>query len=143
MGRVTEETITKVTKVTRITTKETPGVTKVLVGVIRGKYNPPQGGPTHLPIQRDQIIVRMIIMLTHLTCRSYLTLYRSFRMTTQSQRLFTMNICMTSLLSLLTTKTLLFWCMIRIKRANLAYDALRARQCWTPPIIRRILFLLR
>ena len=37
MGRVTEETITKVTKVPRITTKETPGVTKVLVGVIRGR----------------------------------------------------------------------------------------------------------
>ena len=121
MGRVTKVPKTKATKatkatkvttvikVTRITTKETPGVTKVLVGVIRGRIpvgantTHPRGGPTHLPIQWDQIKLRMIMMLAHLTCRSYLTLYRSFRMTTQSQRLFTMRIYMIPQLSPLTT----------------------------------------
>ena len=69
-----------------------------------GKHNPPQGGgATHLLIQREKIKVRMVMMLTHLTCRSYLILCRSFHMPTQSQRLFTMNICMTLLLSPLTT----------------------------------------
>ena len=49
-------------------------VTKVLVGVIRGKIPVgentihPKGHPTRLAIQRDKTKVQMIMMLIHLTC---------------------------------------------------------------------------
>ena len=107
---VTKGTITKVTKV--ISTEETKTkvlVTKVLVGVIRERTpvgantTYPRGGPTRLPIQRDQIKVQMTMMLIHLTCQIYLILCRPFHMPTQFQHLFKMNICMTLLLSPLTT----------------------------------------
>ena len=110
---VTKVIKTKVIKVTKVTsTEETKTkvlVTKVLVGVIRGRIpvgantTHPRGGPTCLPIQQDKIKVQMIIMLINLTCRTYLILCRSFYMPTKFQRLFKMNICMTLLLSPLTT----------------------------------------
>ena len=75
MGQVTRVTPTKVTKV--ILTAETKTkvlATKVLVGVTRGRIPVgentihPRGGPTRLPIQRDETKVQMIRMLIHLTC---------------------------------------------------------------------------
>ena len=78
---LTEATKTKATKVTKVTkviltaeTKTKVLVTKVLVGVIRGRIpmgentTHPRGGPTRLPIQRDKTEVQMIMMWIHLTC---------------------------------------------------------------------------
>ena len=78
---LTKATKTKVTRITKVTkviltaeTKTKVLVTKVLVGVTRGKIPVgeitihPRGDPTRLPIQRDKTKVQMIMMLIHLTC---------------------------------------------------------------------------